>query len=377
MSVPMKSNFSIFVVEDEPLLREMFEMMLADEYEVTSFPDAESCLERLETTQPDMFLLDVGLPGMDGHDLCRKIKANPDTADIPVTFVSGLDDIEARLASYDAGGEDFICKPFEPSELIRKVMRARRMLEEKKQLKEMAGFAQRTAFTAMSGMSELGEVIGFLRKSFACGGGMDLARLILETLGQFGLQGAVQIRQSDQELSLSAEGADLPLETAILNHVRNQGRIFEFRDRGVYNYGGITLLVKNMPLSDPELCGRLRDDLAILAEGADARRQSIEIEARNRQTRVGIGMALDDVHAMLVDLKTAHAGEQETGVRLMAEMQESLVNAFVALGLTERQEEGLIETIRRYFDALREHNEYGQLLAEKLGQVAVRLKSLT
>lgn len=373
----MKTKFRILVVEDEPLLREMFEMMLAEDYDVVSFADAESCLERLKDAKPDMFLLDVGLPGMDGHDLCRRIKADPDSADIPVTFVSGMDDIEARLASYDAGGEDFICKPFEPSELLRKVMRARRIQDEKRQLKEMAGFAQRTAFTAMSGMSELGLVIEFLRKSFACGGSMDLARLILATLEEFGLQGAVQVRQAEQELSLSAEGADLPLETAILNHVRTQGRIFEFRDRGVYNFGGITILIKNMPLGDAERCGRLRDDLAILAEGADARRQSIEIEARNRQTKVGIGSALDEVHAMLVDLKAAHAEEQEASARLTTEMQESLIRAFVALGLTDKQEEELIEMIRRYFETLRQHNEYGLMLADKLGRVAERLKTLS
>lgn len=373
----MKANFKIFVVEDEPLLREMFEMMLADDYGVVSFADAESCLERLKIEKPDMFLLDVGLPGMDGHDLCRRIKADPDSGDIPVTFISGHDDIEARLASYDAGGEDFICKPFEPDELLRKVMRARRLLEEKKQLKEMAGYAQRTAFTAMSGMGELGQVIEFLRKSFASVSGMDLARQILDAVTQFGLEGAVQIRLCDQELSLSAEGADLPLETAILNHVRNQGRIFEFRDRGVYNYGGITLLIKNMPIEDGERCGRLRDNMAILAEGADARRQSIEIESRNRRTRVGIGSALDDVHAMLVDLKVAHADEQEASARLMGEMREALTYAFLGLGLTEKQEEGVIEMIRRYFDALRDHNEYGHMLADKLGQIADRLKSLT
>jgi CheY-like chemotaxis protein len=372
----MKSKFRIFVVEDEPLLREMFEMMLADDYDVVSFPDAESCLARLRDDRPDMFLLDVGLPGMDGHDLCRRIKADPDSTDIPVTFVSGLDDIEARLAGYDAGGEDFICKPFEPSELLRKVMRARRIQDEKKQLKEMAGFAQRTAFTAMSGMSELGLVIEFLRKSFACVDSMDLARLILATLAEFGLHGAVQVRQGGEEHSLSAEGADLPLETAILNHVRNQGRIFEFRDRGVYNYGGITILVKDMPVADSERCGRLRDDLAILAEGADARRQSLEIEARNRQTKAGIGSALDEVHAMLVDLKAAHAEEQEASARVMTEMQEALIRAFVALGLTERQEEDLIEMIRRYFESLRRHTEHGHVLAEKLGQVAERLKRL-
>jgi DNA-binding response OmpR family regulator len=372
----MSSNFKVFVVEDDPILREIFETILAEDYGVVFFPDAESCLNSLKVDRPDMFLLDVGLPGIDGYELCRRIKADFDTMDIPVTFVSGLDDIEARLTGYDAGGEDFICKPFEPSELLRKVTRARRLEQEKKQLREMAGYAQRTAFTAMSGMSELGLVIEFMRKSFACRDSRQLAQQILDTLVQFGLQGAVQIRMTDGEVSLSAEGTDLPLETAILAHVRTQGRIFEFRDRGVYNYGSITILIKNMPLEDPERCGRLRDNLAILAEGADARCQAIEVESKNRMTKAGIGTTLDDVHAMLVDLKAAHAKEQGAYASLTTEMQESLIHAFVALGLTERQEESLDELIRKYFGALRDHHAHSHILVDKLGLIADRLKAL-
>ncbi len=161
----------------------------------------------------------------------------------------------------------------------------------------------------------------------------------------------------------------------MLNHVRNQGRIFEFKGRGVYNYGGITILVKNMPLDDPDRCGRLRDDLAILAEGADARRQAIEQEDRINRTRDGIGSALSDVHAMLLEVKTAHTQAQEASERLMLEMQEALINAFVSLGLTERQEEALHDMIRRYFGALRQHNQYRFQLVDRLGKVE-RLKSL-
>jgi CheY-like chemotaxis protein len=372
----MTMDFKVFVVEDDPLLREMMEMILAEDCEVVSFASAEACLEGLRSVRPDMFLLDVRLPGMDGHDFCRRLKADFDTADIPVTFVSGLDDIDARLASYDAGGEDFICKPFDPVELQHKITLARRIAVEKRQLREMAGFAQRTAFTAMTGMSELGIVIEFLRKSFACTTGIELARQILDALAQYGLKGAVQVRADGRDINLGEDGTDLPLETSVLNHLRNQGRIFEFKNRGVYNYGGITILVNNMPTEDAERCGRLRDDLAILAEGADARRQSIEIEASNSQTKTGIGATLEELHAMLLDFTASQTTEQEVTAAMATEMQGALINAFVSLGLTEGQEETLNELIRHYFDSLRVHNKYGTLLLQRLGQIAERLKSL-
>lgn len=372
----MTPEFKVFVVEDDPTLRELFEMLLAESCQVVSFHDAESCLARLDAEKPDMFLLDVVLPGMDGYALCRHLKDDFETSDIPVTFVSGLDDIEARLAGYDAGGEDFICKPFEPEELLRKVRRAQRILKENRQLRDMAGYAQKTAFTAMSSMSELGVVIDFMRRSFACDSDTALGRQILASVEQFGLECAVQVRSEGHEHTFSAEGCDLPLETAVLNHVRTQGRIFEFKHRGVYNYGGITLLIKNMPLDDPDRCGRLRDDLAILAEGADARLQSIALERRNHRTRDGIGQALSELCGMLDACKRDHVADQEAGERLMLEMQEALIASFVSLGLTEAQEEDLTQLIHRYFARLKMQAHRGFMLADQLGAVTERLKQL-
>lgn len=373
----MTSNFKVYVVEDDPLLRDMFEMMLAEECDVEVFPDAESCLERTQSEKPGMFLLDVGLPGMSGLDMCRQLKSDAWTSEVPVTFVSGVDDIDSRLAGYDAGGEDFICKPFDPSELMRKITRIRHTLEEKQQLKDMAGYAQHTAFVAMSSMSELGVVIEYMRKSFACTEEEDLASLILQTLGQYSLQGAVQVRSGDFQVTVSLEGINLPLEVSVLHHVRTQGRIFEFKNRGVYNYGGVTLMVKDMPLQDQERCGRLRDNLAILTEGADARRQSIVIERSNRQTRDGIGVILADLHATLIDLQTSQSLEQQVTSSIMVEMQQAMIQAFMSMGLTEKQEEQLTLIVRYYFDSLQDHNEYGYVLLNRLGQVADRLKSLT
>lgn len=350
-------SFRVFVVDDEPLMLELTEAVLADTCRVECFSSAAVCLARSEEQTPDLYLLDVRMPGMDGYALCRALKDCPVTADIPVTFVSGFDTIEARLAGYEAGGEDFIVKPFEPNELLRKVEIAKRIGAEKKQLHDLAGYAQRTAFSAMTSMGELGIVLEFLRKSFACDSSQALARAILGALDQYGLHGAVQVRLSEEEYNLSAEGSDLPLETSILNHVRTQGRIFEFKTRSVYNYGGITVLVKNMPLDDPERCGRIRDNLAILAEGADARRQAIEAEAATRRARTGIDVALARIRTALDTLRRRHQEDQCAAAHLMIEIQEGLLKSFVSLGMTDRQEHDMVEFVRDQFERLRASSE--------------------
>lgn len=373
----MNQGIRIFVVDDEPMMLEATHEMLDEENcMVEGFTSAQACLARIQQQQPDLFLLDVRMSGMNGYDLCRMLKDCAETADIPVIFVSGLDSIEARLAGYDAGGEDFIVKPFEPEVLVRKIHVAQRIRDEKKALREQAGFAERTAFSAMTSMGELGIVLDFLRKSFACSNPYTLASAILSALGQYGLQGAVQIRMDGEILNLSAEGSNLPLETAVLNHVRDQGRIFEFKNRSVHNFGGITLLVKNMPIEDADRCGRLRDNLAILAEGADARRQAIEVENKNHRTRDGIGAALTNIHAALDALRQQHQRDQFQETQLMIDIQEGMTKFFVSLGLTERQENQMYDFVRQQFERLQSGLEGTQQISAQLEQMAQRLHDL-
>jgi hypothetical protein len=110
-------------------------------------------------------------------------------------------------------------------------------------------------------------VLQFLSKSFACNTVDELASELLQAMGQYDLQAAVQMRLGDEVLSLSQNGHNVPLEVSVLNHVRNSGRIFQFKSRCAFNYGRVTLMVNNMPLEDSDRCGRIRDNGALLAEG--------------------------------------------------------------------------------------------------------------
>lgn len=335
----MATGLRIFIVDDDPILTEIFVIALEGEFQLETFVSAEACLARLAEQKPDIILLDVALPGIDGWQLCRQLKDDWETQDIPVLFVSGSDDIEARLLCYDAGGEDFIGKPVDPAELQRKMRVAAQLIASRRALSEQAGYAQRTAMSAMVSMGELGIVLQFLSKSFACATVGELALAVLDSMRQYDLQAAVQVRVGDEVLSLSDNGRDLPLEVSILNHVRLADRIFQFKSRCVFNYGRVTLLVNNMPVEDGERCGRIRDNGALLAEGADARLKSIEVEQIAQRRRSGIEATLPRLHATL---DTVQAGYRRNCFELtqnMVDFEEALMKSFISLGLTEQQEE--------------------------------------
>lgn len=337
----MENNLRVFVVDDDTIILDVLRATLAAECELHTFASAEACLSALADVKPDLFLLDVSMPVMDGYALCRQLKDDWDTQDIPVVFISASDNNETRMLCYEAGGDDFIQKPFDPAELLSKLGVAGRILAEKKALREQAGYAQRTAMAAMVSMGELGVVLQFLSKSFACNTLDELAAALLDAMQQYDLQAAVQMRIGDEVLTLSHNGRNVPLEVSVLNHVRESDRIFQFKSRCVFNYGQVTLLVKNMPLEDAERCGRIRDNGALLAEGADARLRAIETEMLAARRRAGIESALPRLYSTLDGVQANYRRNCFELTQVMIDFQEQLAKAFISLGLMERQEEQL------------------------------------
>src|SRR5574343_1935941 len=132
----MTDRLRIFVVDDDPLILDMLAAILADVGHLETFSSGEACLLRLAEVKPDLFLLDVSMPVMDGYDLCRRLKDDWETQDIPVIFVSAYDDSETRLRCYEAGGEEFILKPFEPVEIQCKLQVAERIIASKRRSEE-------------------------------------------------------------------------------------------------------------------------------------------------------------------------------------------------------------------------------------------------
>lgn len=372
----MSSALRLFVVDDDPLLTDIFRFALEAEFQVETFVSAEACRDRLSQQKPDIFLLDVLLPGIDGCQFCRQLKDDWDTQDIPVLFVSGSDDITARLLCYDAGGDDFIGKPFDPEELSRKLRVAGQLLSRRRQLHEQAGYAQRTAMSAMVSMGELGIVLQFLSKSFACSSAESLAQALLDAMHQYDLAAAVQVRLGDEVLCLSDNGRDVPLESSVLNHVSTAGRIFQFKSRCVFNYGRVTLMINNLPLDDVERCGRIRDNGALLAEGADARLKAIEAELAAQRRQAGIEAALPRVYGTLDAVQGNYRRNCFELTQVMIEFQESLMKSFVHLGLSESQEELLTAMAGEFMQRMVGTQDESLVIVGQLEELARSLQGL-
>ncbi|MDH3998064.1 MAG: response regulator [Desulfuromonadales bacterium] len=112
----------IMIIEDEEIaLRLLSTALTKADYQVRAFGDAESALRSVRSKRPDLILLDVNLPGMGGLDLCRCFKADSETDDLPVIFLSGEKNVRFKAQAFEAGCVDYVTKPYDVVELLVRV----------------------------------------------------------------------------------------------------------------------------------------------------------------------------------------------------------------------------------------------------------------
>lgn len=336
----------IFIVDDDASQCGLIGAVLEDAYETVSTTRPQDAFETARREKPDLILCDIAMPGMSGYEICRALKADGETADIPVIFLSGLATLDDRLAAYEAGGEDFIGKPYAPAELVDKVDIALRRVAERTELKASAAQAFSTAMAAMSSAAEIGVVLQFIRRTFSCTSYPDLARAMLDAVAEYGLTGKVQIRGHGQTLCRNGQGDSSPLEAAVLTTLSECGRIVDLRARSAFNYASVTLLVTDMPIADAERNGRMRDNLALLVEAADARVHALDVELAVRDKEQAIQRLLSRSQDALRDIDRINRANRQATAEVMNKMVDDVEQDFFRLGLTAIQEESLSMTLR-------------------------------
>jgi pilus assembly protein CpaE len=112
----------ILIVDDEPLVLRILGLALLEEgYEVMGAQSGAEALEKVRQDPPDLVILDIMMPNMDGHEVCRRIRATAETAHIPVILLSALSQVDAKVAGFAAGADDFVTKPASRKELNARV----------------------------------------------------------------------------------------------------------------------------------------------------------------------------------------------------------------------------------------------------------------
>jgi adenylate cyclase len=112
----------ILIVDDMPdNLRLLSTMLVSYGYQVRKAINGQLALQAAKISPPDLILLDINMPKMNGYEVCEKLKKNENTKDIPVIFISALDDVQEKVKAFQVGGVDYITKPFQVEEVLARV----------------------------------------------------------------------------------------------------------------------------------------------------------------------------------------------------------------------------------------------------------------
>jgi len=122
MTENFSSNGTVMIVDDTPGNLALLSDTLSEaNYRVLVATDGLSAIEQMHYLKPDIILLDVMMPGIDGFETCNRLKANPDTSHIPVLFMTGLSELDDLLRGFGEGAQDYIVKPIRPPEVLARI----------------------------------------------------------------------------------------------------------------------------------------------------------------------------------------------------------------------------------------------------------------
>lgn len=307
-------NPKVLIVDDEDYSLEILRELLGDQFAFDYVSNGQEALTAVTTGNPAIILLDVEMPGgMDGYQVCRAIKDNQATQNIPVIFISAHTDTQNRLQAYESGGDDYVSKPFNADELKHKFDLALANQEKRNELAEKARKAATVAMMSLREAADSGMVLGFLSDIIRQNDLEEMAATTLSALRKFRIEGAVQLRDGQIFLSRNSAGACTPVEDAVLTEMAGKERIVDLGRRSAFNYQRASIIVYDMPVSEPELYGRLKDIVVKMAEALDVHLRSLE----------EINHAIAQGNALREQFNQHAAIARELGVQLRTQRDET------------------------------------------------------
>ena len=351
----------VLVVDDDPDFCDFAIEILQETYSVTKCTQPELVIDQCAEEKPDIILMDINLSNANGYELCKQIKTANDEYQNSVIFISGHDDEEQYIKSFEAGGDHFVQKPINVKELHYKVNAISKYLESKKNQTEKNKLAQKVAFSSMEEASCYGLIMQFLKKEYSTTN--SLIQYFFECLKKLDINASLKMQREDSVIFLrDGEYNCSPIEKDVFNILKNRGRIYSFGSRLIINDKNISLLVKNMPIDNEAKSGLLRDALIVLVEGFRSR----IIEIWRKELLFDI---VRDIKNLLDKVNDNFQDFRGNTVKVMDQVQFDISTSMRLYDFTEAQEEYISSIIEDGLMEMVSAQEHGAKITDEFERV--------
>ncbi|MCF6281907.1 MAG: response regulator transcription factor [Candidatus Polarisedimenticolaceae bacterium] len=294
----------LLIIEDDTTSQLMLKGILSM-HKLTIVGTGEEGLEAAKNGH-DLIILDINLPGIDGYEACRQLRQSEQTKLTPIIFLTTCSDLNDRLQAYGVGGNDYISKPFDATELVSKIDFHCELVEKHKQTNNDISNARRLLMEVQTSAAKIQSISRFIQTTLFCHDIDSLYRQFFRTANEIGLDCILRIESSAGTKTRSSCDGISTLEQEILDMSGNMKHIHTFgQDRAIYRWRHAAMLTRKV--SD------MIDILAIFMDALEAGIKAVdneskllqkveELESNNSEVRSRVS---DLFHIMRADIKGA------------------------------------------------------------------------
>lgn len=245
-----------------------------------------------------------------GQDLdlnfCAQLLDTSETKDIPLVLLTQSQSLQDKLKALEIGCDDFIESTVSGDEACARITRAIFHRIATEQIASRLEMATQAARSAMVDNSDLGANLQFLLSVHDCDNLDQLGQQFFSTIERYGLKCSLQMRSVMGDKNMEAHGMAKDLETQLLAQMAESGRYIDFGKRTICNYDRVSLLIKNMPVDEPEEYVATKDNTFCLVQGLNARIHALETQYRVQMEKEALTKLSQDVKNVMHSLKGSY-----------------------------------------------------------------------
>lgn len=311
---------------------------IAEFFDADTESDIESVPQKLSKTAYKAIVFDGLHSGMLNIVHLRSLIRMDEVCDIPVVVLAQANSVQDKLDALEIGADDFIEPVVSFEEACARVTKSIFHRVAADQLSNRLEMANQTALTAMIDNSDLGANIQFLINVHDCDNLDQLGQMFFSTIERYGLKCSLQLRGDYEIKDMEAHGMAKDLESQLLTQLKDGDRYIDFGPRTIMNFDRVSLLIKNMPIDDPEKYGAIKDNTFSLIQGVNARVQALEDEAHLIEERETLRKLASDVRSVMREIQSSYQVVMRDIADEVDQTSEAMAIKLPSFALTEADE---------------------------------------